>query len=128
MPAFARVLVVDDDVDRRFLVGAFLKQIGHDPVLAESGEAALRLVDREDFDLAISTVGIRGMEGMNFGKLIQGVRPGIPVILVAGPEDRVETTLESDMVALLAPVSLETMESAVTEILQQTRAAKRHGA
>ena len=45
MPAFARVLVVDDDVDRRFLVGAFLKQIGHDPVLAESGEAALRLVE-----------------------------------------------------------------------------------
>jgi len=128
MPAFARVLVVDDDVDRRFLVGAFLKQIGHDPVLAESGEAALRLVDREDFDLAISTVGIRGMEGMNFGKLIQGVRPGIPVILVAGPEDRVETTLESDMVALLAPVSLDTMESAITEILARPPVAKKPNA
>ena len=128
MPAFARVLVVDDDVDRRFLVGAFLKQIGHDPVLAESGEAALRLVDREDFDLAISTVGIRGMEGMNFGKLIQGVRPGIPVILVAGPDDRVEMTLESDMVALLLPVSVDTLKSVDTEILQRQPAAKRHGA
>jgi hypothetical protein len=65
---------------------------------------------------------------MNFGKLIQGVRPGIPVILVAGPEDRVETTLESDMVALLLPVSVDTLRSVVNEILQRQPATKRHGA
>ena len=125
MPEGARVLVVDDDVEQRGLWGALLECMGHAPVRAESGDEALRILEREAFDLAIATVTIRGMEGMNFGKVIRGIRAELPVVLLAGPGDRVEGTLERGMVALLTPVSLDMMESVVTELLARDPAAKK---
>lgn len=125
MPERARVLVVDDDVEQRALWGALMECMGHAPVRAESGDEALRMLEREAFDLAIATVTMRGMEGMNFGKVIRGMCADLPVVLLAGPGDRVEATLERGMVALLSPVSLDTMESVVTEILARTPGAKK---
>lgn len=127
MPEGARVLVVDDDVEQRGLWGALLECMGHAPVRAESGDEALRILEREAFDLAIATVTIRGMEGMNFGKVIRGIRGELPIVLLAGPGDRVEGALERGMVALLMPVSLDMMESVVTEILARQPAAKKPG-
>ena len=43
----ARVLIVDDDPVQRRLLDNMVRKFGHEPVIAESGEEAAALLDRQ---------------------------------------------------------------------------------
>ena len=58
-----RVLVVDDESGVRNAISRILRNAGMLPTLAENGSAALELLDKESFDVAMLDVRMPGMTG-----------------------------------------------------------------
>src|SRR2546425_11751338 len=54
-----RVLVVDDERSMRELLAIMLKQAGHDVTVADGGEAAIRALQSNTFDLVITDLPMR---------------------------------------------------------------------
>jgi PAS domain S-box-containing protein len=85
-PEPRRVLVVEDDPDVRSFALELLQDIGYTPVGAESGPAALRLIDSGvAVDVVFSDVRMPdGMSGFQLAQEIERRLPGIPVVLTSG--------------------------------------------
>jgi two-component system, NtrC family, response regulator HydG len=58
-----RILIVDDELGVRNALSRILRHAGMLPTAAESGAAALELLDREPFDVALLDVRMPGMTG-----------------------------------------------------------------
>ena len=90
------LLVVDDDDRIRELLKAFLTRAGFRVSAAPGGEAARRLLEALDFDLAILDVMMPGEDGLSLAAWIRS-RPGpagrLPVLMLTArgdPSDRIE--------------------------------------
>jgi CheY-like chemotaxis protein len=82
----ARILVVDDEPDERFLVGRILKKHGHDVAVAENGVAGLRAVQERAPDLVVTDVMMPVMDGVEFIRRLRGdpATAGIPILAASG--------------------------------------------
>ncbi len=58
-----RILVAEDNAVNQQVARRLLEKRGHAVVLAETGSAALRAIDRQDFDLIFMDVQMPGMDG-----------------------------------------------------------------
>jgi CheY-like chemotaxis protein len=89
MPAWAgpraAVLLVDDEPIVRELTAEGLEGAGYSVVLADSGPAALDLLDRgQDVDVLVSDLSMPGMNGIAVIREAQRRRPGLRAILLTG--------------------------------------------
>ena len=122
MPVNARVLVIEDDYASQQTLRALLQRMGHTPVVVDRGEQALRLLESPaEVDLAISDVVMPGMSGIEFAERAHRVRPSMPVLLVTGDTDTVDSLLARGAVALLKPYSPDTLERVLGETLEGGR-------
>jgi two-component system, chemotaxis family, chemotaxis protein CheY len=64
----AKILVVDDSVTMRQMVSLTLEKAGHTVHIADSGISALKLTDKERFDLVITDINMPGMGGLELIK------------------------------------------------------------
>jgi CheY-like chemotaxis protein len=82
----ARILVVDDEPDERFLVGRTLKKQGHEVTVAENGAAGLKAALDLVPDLVVTDVMMPVMDGVEFIQRLRGdpVTAGIPVLAASG--------------------------------------------
>jgi CheY-like chemotaxis protein len=55
---------------------------------ANSGEAALDLIGRERFDLAVIDYAMPGMSGAELARKVRHERPNLPVLFVTGFAER----------------------------------------
>ena len=90
-----RILVVDDDPMIRTLVQEILVNEGHDVVLAEDGQKAVDLLDKEPRPISFATVvldvvmpGMNGLDVLTRLKL-HGHTSSLPVLMLTG-EDKAE--------------------------------------
>ena len=60
----ARVLVIDDILSNRHLVGELLAQMGIEALLAESGEEALVIASTQSVDMVLLDINMPGMDGV----------------------------------------------------------------
>jgi signal transduction histidine kinase len=67
----ASILVVDDDAKNRIAMEGLLRSSGYDVVLAESGEAALRRVDEQDFAVILMDARMPGVDGFTAARTIR---------------------------------------------------------
>ena len=58
-----RILIVDDEPRLARHVKAALTEAGHDPVIVPEGEAALRAIAQDAFDLIVLDVALPGIDG-----------------------------------------------------------------
>ena len=115
----ARVLVVEDDPANRETLCALLAQMGHRPIPIEDGDDALRLLSTaEEFDVIISDVVMPGMSGIDFTRRARAARPGVPIVLITGDADVLESVLASGGVALLKPYSTDRLRDVLDEALE----------
>ncbi|HJM88994.1 MAG TPA: response regulator transcription factor [Dehalococcoidia bacterium] len=77
------LLVEDDDLLSRAL-SARLVEDGIDTETTARAEAALELIDREEFDLLIIDVGLPGMSGFDLIREIRRRRDDVPVMFLTG--------------------------------------------
>jgi len=79
-----KILAVDDDPTAVNALRQILTQKGYDVTTASDGEAALSLLQKGDFDLAILDVGLPGMSGYDVCREIrqQPQTQDLPVIFL----------------------------------------------
>ncbi len=87
VPAAPRILIVDDDAGQRSLLKTFLEGHGHRPLLADSGEAALKLLATTPVSLMISDVRMPGMTGLETLRRARQSHATLPVLLVTAYAD-----------------------------------------
>lgn len=80
--AQARVLVVDDQKNMRSTTALLLRQEGHLVAEAAGGEEALRLLDREPFDLVLTDLRMEPVDGLELLRRSFEVAPNTQVILM----------------------------------------------
>jgi CheY-like chemotaxis protein len=79
-----RVLVVEDDRDAGAVLRDFLLELGHDPILVASAEAALGRLERDTPDAIILDLHLPGLSGVEFLRLPAVRRSGVPIVAVSG--------------------------------------------
>ncbi|CAN7279964.1 response regulator [Phenylobacterium sp. LjRoot225] len=70
-PLTARILIVDDDERNAFAAVQALEELGHDLVVARSGEEALRRLLDEEFAVILLDLHMPGMDGYETAELVR---------------------------------------------------------
>jgi DNA-binding response OmpR family regulator len=108
-----RVLVVEDQTDVGAVFVDFLVELGHQPLLVRSAEAALGKLVTERPDTIILDVHLPGMTGLDFLQLRPIKESGVPVVVVSGvaTEHQARECLRLGAVDFVAkPVRLERLK------------------
>ncbi len=118
----ARLLLVDDDPSLLKLLGMRLSSEGYQVSTAASGPEALRLLQKEKIDLAISDLRMDEMDGLALFGEIQKRHPGLPVIILTAHgsiPDAVSATQQGVFSFLTKPVDRDALYKAIDEALAQ---------
>jgi DNA-binding response OmpR family regulator len=89
--AMFHILVVDDDKNTRKYISAVLEAEGYTVSVAENGEEALEMMDKEFIDLVVLDVMMPKMDGYTFTKELREADNNLPVLMVSAkqlPADR----------------------------------------
>lgn len=80
------ILLAEDNADVRALLGAFLRDAGYRVLVAEDGEAALRLAEAhgDRIDLLCTDVIMPSLSGRELADRLEAQRPGVRVLFVSG--------------------------------------------
>ena len=76
------VLVVDDEKNMRLSLETVLRGEGYDVRLADSAEAALKLIGQEEFFMVITDARLGGMSGYEFLREAALKKPGLPILMI----------------------------------------------
>ncbi|MDO4754024.1 MAG: response regulator transcription factor [Bacillota bacterium] len=90
-----KILVAEDDVYISNLISDYLKASGYKPVVAQTGDAALRLFASEHPDMALLDIMLPGVDGFELCRLIRA-ESKIPIIMVSSKKE------DSDKILSLA--------------------------
>ncbi|MGH7135632.1 MAG: sigma-54-dependent transcriptional regulator, partial [Pirellulales bacterium] len=77
-----RVLVVDDHRQARESMSDVLRQAGHQVQCVSSASEALKLLDRESFDVVITDLQMPGMSGLDFVRQLEKRPHGAQIVMV----------------------------------------------
>jgi DNA-binding response OmpR family regulator len=87
-----KILLVEDDEALRFIVKDNLEQHNYAVEVAENGEIALELFDKNNFDLILLDVMLPKIDGFQVAKTIRKTNEQIPIIFLTArsmTEDRI---------------------------------------
>ncbi|HEX8224806.1 MAG TPA: response regulator [Allosphingosinicella sp.] len=82
-----QVLLVDDDDDVRSVAAAMVAELGYEVVTADTGDEALRLLGEGRFDVMVTDVAMPGMNGVELGRRVRRLAPGMPILFASGYAD-----------------------------------------
>lgn len=77
-----KILVVDDEISMREFLAILLEREGYATSLAADAEAALKLLESEEFALVISDVNMPGLSGIRLLERIKQISPETAVLLI----------------------------------------------
>jgi len=80
----AHVLVVDDEGAIRYSVSKTLQRIGYQVEEAASGEEALEMIARSEYEVILTDIRMPGLSGVDLLKRIKDISPVAIVILMTG--------------------------------------------
>ncbi|MDW8245482.1 MAG: sigma-54 dependent transcriptional regulator [Sandaracinaceae bacterium] len=89
-----QILLVEDEVNLRRVLGAQLVRDGYDVRTAGDGVEALRIFEVEPIDIVISDLRMPKLDGMALLKHIVSRRPEVPVILITA-HGTIDTAVEA---------------------------------
>ena len=116
------ILIVDDCVTTRKLVGLYLRQGGYDSIQAENGLEALEKLAQEQVELVITDVNMPGMDGVELTRSMkkdEGLKD-IPVLMLtteAGDRERGEGVAAGVQGYLTKPVTQTQLIQEVERLL-----------
>ncbi|QRO00288.1 response regulator [Archangium violaceum] len=94
-----RVLVVDGRIDFRHRAADALRKDGHDVIIAESGEDALRLLEAQPVDCILLDLEMPGLEGPEWVRAVRAL-PGTAHVAVVGLTAGFDAKLISEALAV----------------------------
>ena len=121
----ARILVIDDEQDIRFLIEKFLVRDGHEVDLAENGKQAMKLIEVNNYDLLITDVVMPEKDGIEVLNELQEHATRIKTIVISGGGARGNIENYLVMAKLLGadwvlpkPLDFSKLQIAVNDILK----------
>lgn len=84
-----QILLVEDSATLRYAMSGYIRDAGHEPVVAQSGEEALQMIEHTSFDLIIMDVEMPGLNGFETTRLMREWlgEHWVPIIFVTGKAD-----------------------------------------
>ena len=119
-----RVLVVDDEQSMRDLLAIMLRQAGYDVTVADGGEAAIEALKGESFDLVVTDLRMRKVDGMAVLKAAKEHSPRTVVLVVtafASTETAVEAMKLGAYDYITKPFKLDELKLTVANALERRR-------
>lgn len=79
-----RLLIVDDEIGFAEVLCKRMRRRSVEAASAESGDEAVLLLRREEFDVAIVDLKLQGMNGIEILKVFRLMAPEMPVLMLTG--------------------------------------------
>jgi DNA-binding response OmpR family regulator len=120
-PKITRVLVVDDDAEILRLIRRVLQIEGFHVITAESGEAAIQEMEREEFDLLVLDLMMSGIDGITVCRQIRSFST-IPIIILTAKtnvEDKVKALEAGADDYVTKPFSTQELVARVRAVLRR---------
>jgi signal transduction histidine kinase/ActR/RegA family two-component response regulator len=117
----ARILVVDDEPDVRWVAAECLRGVGHDVTEASAGGTALTVLERgEPFDLIVIDLAMPGLSGAETARLARRTHPDLKALFCTGYADVTKFEAETGGDTLLRkPFGPDTLINSVQRALQK---------
>jgi two-component system, NtrC family, response regulator PilR len=119
-----RVLVVDDERSMRELLAIMLKQSGHDVTVADGGKAAIEALHSDAFDLVITDLRMREIDGLAVLRAAKEHSPQTVVLVItafASTETAVEAMKLGAYDYLTKPFKLDEIKLTIANALERKR-------
>ncbi len=118
------ILVVDDDRSMREFLEILLTKEGYLVSVADSGEQACRILDQESFDLLITDIRMKDIDGIGVLKKAKEKSPRTLVVMIsafATAETAVEAMKEGAYDYIPKPFKVEEFKKIVADAFQSTK-------
>jgi DNA-binding NtrC family response regulator len=119
-----RVLIVDDDAASLASLGEAMTREGYQVTLAGSGEDATRLAREQEFDVVITDLRMRNVDGLQVLRTFKSLRPETVLIVMTGFAS-METVVDAMSAGaydyISKPFRLDQMRLKVRQSLQYSR-------
>ncbi len=123
------ILVVEDDAALRKMMQSVLQRNGYRPLLAEDGQAALDILEREQADLIITDIMMPNMDGYELTELLRQSNYNMPILMVTVKETYTDkhrgfsAGIDDYMVK---PIDINEMILRVRALLRRAQIANEH--
>ncbi len=116
------VLIADDDLFVREMIGEILQEIGYNPTYANNGKEALVLFRKSESNLVITDMHMPEMDGMTLVDEIRKINTDIPIIVLTANSE-LSTTVEAirkgaDDYIIKGNAISETLPIAVAKVME----------
>jgi two-component system response regulator PilR (NtrC family) len=118
----SKILIVDDELSMRDFLAIMLKKEGHEIVAAKNGDAALKAIQAEIFDLVITDVKMPGISGIEVLKTVKEISPETVVIMItafATAETAVEAMKLGAYDYIIKPFKIDELKLVVNNSLEK---------
>jgi two-component system cell cycle response regulator len=125
----ARILAVDDQRYFRELIEGLLDDEGYNVQTTSSGEEALHILEREDFDIVITDLVMPGIDGAELVRRIKERLPAQDVVMVTGVVDvktAVDAMKQGATDYILKPFDRSVLIESINKILKRRRLRDEH--
>ena len=119
-----RVLVVDDHLQARQSIADVLREAGHEVECLASASEALKVLERESFDVVITDLQMPGMSGLEFIHYLQRRPHGAQVLMVtahASVASAVDAMRHGAFDYIEKPFDVDQIEQLVSRAMQHGR-------
>ncbi|NWG18574.1 MAG: response regulator transcription factor [Chloroflexi bacterium] len=127
----AHILVVDDEGAIRYSVSKTLQRVGYEVDEAATGEEALEMMAKREYDVVLTDIRMPGLTGVELLKRIKDISPDAIVILMTGYAS-LGTAVESLRLGahdyLIKPSSSQDIRQSVSRGIERSRNLKRRRA
>ena len=116
----ARLLIVDDEEIALDNLRHVMEKEGYDVATAQSGAAAVALLDRQAFDVVLTDLRMEGVDGMDVLKKSRAAQPDAEVIFITGfatAESAVQALKHGAFYYIAKPFRLDEVRKVVAEAL-----------
>nr|WP_203565422.1 sigma 54-interacting transcriptional regulator [Alteromonas profundi] len=120
-------MLVDDDKSLLRLLTIRLEGEGFQVTAVEDGQAALKKLQNDNYDVVLSDLRMPGLDGLSLFEEVMGIRQDIPVILMTAHgtiSDAVAATQRGVFGFLTKPVDHDELRTLLNKALSQSQAAQ----
>lgn len=119
-----KILVVDDEKSMRDFLRIVLKKEGYEVAVADDGEAAIRVIRKEAFDLVLTDVKMPKASGIEVLKAVKETSPDTIILIItafASTETAIEAMKEGAYDYLSKPFQIDEVKLIIRNALEKKR-------
>lgn len=114
-----KILIVDDEPNMRLTLSDIMIDEGYKTMIAKSGEEAIQLCKKNDFDLILMDVRMPGMDGVETFKKLRRHKENVKIILMSAYtlDDLKYAALDEGAIAFLSkPLDMQKTIKLISEV------------